>query len=339
MEPGKRPGEADSNGDAKRLREGVGGSRHGEADPVPITLLSGFLGAGKTTMLKHLLENKAGLRIGIIVNDMAEINIDAAMVAQKIGDQAGGTAAQEDTVEMANGCACCSAAEELVQSIKKLMDVSDKRGVRWDHLVIETSGVAEPREVRDNLRNVELQQPEMMRNTSLHTMVTVIDSSTFLGEYQKRNKLEQRSDLGSSEYTDGNRQVVDLMCEQIECADILVTNKTDLVKSDELALINETVEQLNPLAAVVGSERGRVPIETILAAAGDDRVAKSDQDGDLRRMVERVKKQVADTWIERKSPGFYVTSCAPALTPSKHCLTGGARSRTRAQGSRTWAPR
>jgi len=259
-----------------------------------MTLLSGFLGAGKTTLLKHLLENKAGLRVGVIVNDVAEVNIDAALVAVKNGQESGGTAAQEDTVEMANGCVCCSAAEELLSSIDKLMNISEKRSLQWDHIVIETSGVAEPREVRDNLSACHLNNPELLRGTVLHTMVTVVDASTFLAEYQKRNKVEQRSDLGASEFTDGNRQVVDLMCEQIECADILLANKTDLVGSaDELALLKETLASLNPNATLMTSERGRVELKTVLGAAGEHRVAKSTEDEDLRRHVEKLKEQEA----------------------------------------------
>ena len=113
-------------------------------DTTPITLLSGFLGAGKTTLLKHLLENKAGLKVGLLVNDVAEINIDAALVSKKTG----GAAAPDDTVELQNGCACCTAAEEFLQGIEHLMKLSRERGIPWDHIVIESSGVAEPREVR-----------------------------------------------------------------------------------------------------------------------------------------------------------------------------------------------
>lgn len=255
---------------------------------MPITLISGFLGAGKTTLLKHLLENKQNLKVGIIVNDVAEVNIDASLVAVKSGAESG-SSAQEDTVEMQNGCVCCSAAEELLQSISKLADIAEKRGVPWDHIVIETTGVAEPREVRDNLASCVTHSPELLRGTALHTMVTVVDSSTFLAEFQKRNKVEQRQDLGSSEFTDSNRQVVDLMCEQIECADVLVTNKTDLTPPAELILLRETLGQLNPHASVIATERGRVELTSILAAAGDDAVAASDEDRDLRRHVDKVR--------------------------------------------------
>ena len=153
--------------------------------PTPITLLSGFLGAGKTTLLKHLLENKAGIKVGLIVNDVAEINIDAALVSKKTG----GTSSPEDTVELQNGCACCTAAEEFLQGIGHLMKLSRERNVPWDHILIESSGVAEPREVcarlcgrvcgdgrsepplrrvqvRDKLRNALVSQPQTLEGAA-----------------------------------------------------------------------------------------------------------------------------------------------------------------------------
>jgi len=273
---------------AKRFKPTTTGSM------TPITILSGFLGAGKTTLLKHILENKQGLKVGLVVNDVAEINIDAALVATKSGDTAGGTTAKSDTVQMENGCACCSAAEELVQSIEKLADIAKDRGVGWDHIVIEMSGVGEPREVRDNLCAAELNNPDLMYGCTLHTLVTVIDSSTFLTEFQNRHTVEMRQDLGTSDFTDGSRKVVDLMCEQIECADVLVMNKMDLISANEQALLREALGELNPLATVLCAERGRVELTSVLAAAGENSMAKSDEDGDMRRIVETVKAQGHD---------------------------------------------
>ena len=263
-----------------------------EARPTPITLLSGFLGAGKTTLLKHILENKTGLKVGVIVNDMASINIDASLISLHAGNTAGGTLAKQDTVEVSNGCLCCTAAaDELLGSIAKLAHVAKKRGIPWDHIVIEASGVAEPREVRDNLAGVQERDSTQLNGAVLHTLVTVVDSSTFLAEFEKRNTVEQRSDLGVAKSTDGDRQVVDLMCEQIEVADIVVLNKTDLVSKEHLALLTETISKLNPLAKILDCERGRVELGSILAAAATkDSIAKSDEDKDMRRLVEHIQK-------------------------------------------------
>jgi len=206
-------------------------------------------------------------------------------------ESGGGNAAKEDTVELQNGCACCSAAEELLQSVEKMMGLSQKRGAPWDHIVIEASGVAEPKEIRDNFRNCYESAPEMLKGTRLHTLVTVVDGSTFLSEFQKRNKVDQRQDLGANEFTDGNRQVVDLMCEQIECADILVLNKTDLVSSlEELDLLKETISNLAPLANILTSERGRVTLENILGAAKGGGMATLDEEQEHHKVIELVNK-------------------------------------------------
>ena len=99
---------------------------------------------------------------------------------------------------------------------------------------------------------------ELLAGARLHTMVTVVDASTFLAEFEKRNKVEQRPDLGTDDYTDNNRQVVDLMCEQIEAADVLVLNKRDLSDEAKLALLEETTTSLNPNAKILRSEYGKV---------------------------------------------------------------------------------
>ena len=156
---------------------------------------------------------------GRIVNDLAEVNIDKALVSTKASGGYG-SVAEDDLVELKNGCACCTVSDELMTSIDNLMRHAQTRDSYWDHIVIEATGVAEPREIRDNFA-VAVEKTEYV----LHTLVTVIDSSTFLKEFEKRNKVQQRPDLGSDEYAElSSRQVVDLMCEQVEVADVSHTH-------------------------------------------------------------------------------------------------------------------
>lgn len=237
------------------------------AGPTPITTLSGFLGTGKTTVLKHILENKAGLRIAVIVNDLAAVNIDAALLLRRGG---GSASSDEGVLELQNGCVCCSDAAELLTSIEKLQQLAASRGAAWDHIVIESSGVAEPREIRNNLREALATDPDALNGAALSRMVTVVDASTFLQQFERRQAIGDRPDLGGGENVPmpilaARRQVVDLMCEQVECADIVILNKADLVSSTELQLLTEAVARLNPHAAVLATQFGQVDPASVLS--------------------------------------------------------------------------
>eukprot|EP00945_MAST-04E_sp_MAST-4E-sp1_P008144 g8144.t1 len=226
-----------------------------ERPPTPVTLLSGFLGAGKTTMLKHILENKAGLKIGCVVNDVASVNIDAKLVRNQHSATTGAGAEEADkttvqslnpdTVELQNGCVCCSVSEELVQTIDDLLQLADMRGDVYDFIVIESSGVAEPKGVRDTFQDLIDEGHYVMDRVSLNNMVTVLDSVDFMKQYKSKDVMQQRPDLGSfreagaadSAYT----PVVKLLVEQVETADVIVINKTDLIDDEKLQYLKALV--------------------------------------------------------------------------------------------------
>ena len=235
--------------------------------PIPITLLSGFLGAGKTTMLRHILTNKQGVRVGVIVNDVADINIDAKLVRNQ--DKAGEGLVDEDaaeTFELQNGCACCSVSDELFQSLDRMVARAEERGAPFDHIVIESSGVAEPQQMRERFQEAILEGVGLMDLVQLHTMVTVVDGSTFLDHWESKDLMEDRPELGLDEFQEGGgeRQIVDLLVEQAETADLVVLNKSDRVDAKAAAALKDVVGALNPGAQLLATEFGKVELSTLL---------------------------------------------------------------------------
>ena len=230
-------------------RVGWGGVR------MPVTFLSGFLGAGKTTVLKHALGNVEGLKLGLVVNDMAGVNVDAKE------SRSSAAAAGAELVELQNGCACCSAADGLLDSFAALVRLCDARGAAFDRIVVECSGVAEPRKLVDSFLASE-DDPSadpVYRRLKLDTLVTVVDAAVFVRDFSARDVME------ASECA--TRRVVDLLVEQVEVADVLVLNKTDQLKrADQLDKLEAVVRSLNATAAIVPTTWGRVPIATVLGA-------------------------------------------------------------------------
>ncbi len=219
---------------------------------LPVTVLSGFLGAGKTTVLSHILNNRQGKKVAVIVNDMSEINIDAATIKNDVSLNH----SNEKLVEMSNGCICCTLREDLLVEVGKLA----KDG-RFDYLVIESTGISEPLPVAETFTFADENGFSLGDVATLDTMVTVVDAVNFLTDYEQANDLQ---DTGESLGEDDERSVADLLVDQVEFADVILISKTDLVTNEQLNKLIAILNTLNTQTKMIPISNGNININEVL---------------------------------------------------------------------------
>ena len=221
-------------------------------EKLPVTVLSGFLGAGKTTVLSHILNNRENKRVAVIVNDMSEINIDSEIVQNEVSLKR----SEEKLIEMSNGCICCTLREDLLKEVTSLA----KEG-RFDYLVIESTGISEPLPVAETFTFEDEDGISLSDVANLDTMVTVVDAVNFLKDYEEAKYLQE---TGESLGEDDERSVADLLVDQIEFADVILISKTDLVSSNDLKRLKAILKTLNTVAEIVPISNGDVNIDKVL---------------------------------------------------------------------------
>ena len=222
------------------------------SNKLPVTVLSGFLGAGKTTVLSHILNNRENKKVAVIVNDMSEINIDAAIVQNEVSFNR----SEEKLIEMSNGCICCTLREDLLEEVTKLA----KQG-RFDYLVIESTGISEPLPVAETFTFADEDGISLSDVANLDTMVTVVDAVNFLKDYEEAKYLQ---DTGESLGEDDERSVADLLVDQVEFADLILVSKTDLASESEIERLTAILKTLNTEAKIVPISHGKVDINKVL---------------------------------------------------------------------------
>ena len=216
-------------------------------------MLSGFLGAGKTTLLNHILNNREGLKVAVIVNDMSEVNIDEKLVAN--GAQLSRT--DEKLVEMSNGCICCTLREDLMIEVEKLAKMN-----KFDYLLIESTGISEPVPVAQTFSFATGDELyDLTQVSQLDTMVTVVDAFNFFKDFGSADTILDRDMTDDQE---DERTIVNLLTDQVEFANVIILNKSDLVTEDQLGLLEKTLNKLNPTSKIIRTTHSQVDPHEIL---------------------------------------------------------------------------
>jgi G3E family GTPase len=219
---------------------------------LPVTVLSGFLGAGKTTVLSHILNNRENRKVAVIVNDMSEINIDSALVQSEVSLNR----SEEKLVEMSNGCICCTLREDLLEEVTNLAQQG-----RFDYLVIESTGISEPLPVAETFTFADENGVSLSDVAALDTMVTVVDAVNFLKDFDEAKYLQE---TGESLGDEDERSVADLLVDQVEFADRILVTKTDLATASDVERLTAILKTLNTHAKIIPISHGHVEVDDVL---------------------------------------------------------------------------
>jgi G3E family GTPase len=218
--------------------------------PVPITVLTGYLGSGKTTVINHILNNQSGLRVAVIVNDMGEVNIDAALIEK------GNAVSQSDDslVPLSNGCICCTLRADLIRQVARLVKAN-----RYDYILIEASGICEPLPIAQTLTLMDgsIGNGRLPKLCRLDTIATVVDACRLETEFLEGASLLRPGDLGEDD-------ICQLLVQQIEFCNVIILNKTDLVREPQRNRIEAILRKLQPSANIIRTEHGKIDPRDIL---------------------------------------------------------------------------
>ncbi|MGU7774675.1 GTP-binding protein [Burkholderia sp. MR1-5-21] len=274
------------------------------ADPpvrIPVTVLSGFLGAGKTTVLNHILRNRAGLKVAVIVNDMSEVNVDADDVRRNVELHRG----EDELVEMSNGCICCTLRADLLEQVSTLA-----RHRRFDYLLIESTGISEPMPVAETFAFLDRDGFCLSEFARLDTLVTVVNGETFEDMVASAEPVARDAALTNGSDAGPPRNLSDLLIEQVEYANVILVSRFDRIGDEGFDRLRAVLASLNPSARILPMRHGEIDPSDVLDTRRFDLPALVKSPGWMQRMQIDERPSESDSygiasWVYRERAPFH----------------------------------